>query len=299
MILPPNSQKRGAPSSALVAALLDLHGLAVIAHRGGSLLRPENTLAAFDHAADLGVDALECDVHLSRDGEVVVLHDSTLDRTTDAHGPVGALSASELARVDAGFRFGPAEGFPFRGRGCGVPRLHDLLERYRDRPIVVEIKGEEPTVAERTAGVIREHDAAGRVVVGGFSHEVLASLRRRMPDLVTSASMREAREALTRSSFWLAPRQPAFRLFQMPFRLKGRQVFRRPFVRVARRARLPVQVWTVNEPADMRRLVDWGVTGIISDRPDVALAFVRGGTRPGPPAVTSAPAGSPPPPAAP
>ncbi len=103
--------------------LLSLDHLNVIAHRGGSKLRPENTLAAFDHAVTLGVDAIECDVQLSRDGEVVVIHDATLDRTTDARGPVSSLSAAELGRVDAGFHFGAAQGHPCRGKGVYVPRL--------------------------------------------------------------------------------------------------------------------------------------------------------------------------------
>jgi glycerophosphoryl diester phosphodiesterase len=258
----------------VIASLLDLQRLSAIAHRGGSKLRPENTLAAFDHAVALGVDALECDVHLSRDGEVVVIHDPTLDRTTDAHGPVSALTASELGRVDAGFQFGPAEGYPFRGRAGGIPKLHDLLERYRDRPLVIEVKGENPETARRALGVVREHEAGSRVIVGGFSPAVLAAVRREMPGLVTSASRAEGRQALTRSYLWLSPRRPVFQLFQMPFRLQGRQIFGRGFVKAARRGGLPVHAWIVDDPADMRRLIDWGVTGIISDRPDLAMGVI-------------------------
>ena len=264
----------------MIAALLSLNRLIVIAHRGGSKLRPENTLAAFDHACALGVDALECDVHLSRDGEVVVIHDPTLDRTTDVQGPVGARSAAELARVDAGFHFGPAEGYPFRRQGCGVPRLGDLLDRYPDVPLVVEIKGEAPDTAERTLAVIRAHDAMDRVVVGAFSHAAIDTVRRSAPGLPTSASSREARAALTRSYFFLTPKAPQFQLFQMPFRLRGRQMFGRRFVRAARRAGLPVQAWIVDDPDEMRRLIEWGVTGIISDRPDIAIDVVKAeGTR--------------------
>ncbi len=280
----------------MTSTLLDLGRVTVIAHRGGAGLRPENTLAAFDHAAALGADALECDVHLSRDGEVVVIHDATLDRTTDARGPVADLTASELMRVDAGCRFGADRGLPFRGRGCGVPRLGDLLERYRDRPLVIEIKGEDPAVAERTVALIREHGADGRVIVGGFSQQILALVRRLLPAVATSASVHEVRHALRRSYLWLGPRRPEFRLFQVPFRLNGRQIVRRSFVRAARRSGLPVQAWIVDDPADMRTLVGWGVTGIITDRPDVALRFVGPGRRPG---STAAAAGLPPPPAAP
>jgi glycerophosphoryl diester phosphodiesterase len=268
----------------VIAPLLDLQRLSVIAHRGGSKLRPENTLAAFEHAVALGVDALECDVHLSRDGEVVVIHDPTLERTTDARGPVAALTASELARVDAGFQFGAAEGFPFRGRAGGIPTLHDVLGRHRDRPVVIEVKGENVETARRALGVVREHDAGHRVIVGGFSPAVLGAVRREMPTLVTSANRAEGRQALTRSYLWLSPRRPAFQLFQMPFRLQGRQIFGRGFVSAARRGGLPVHAWIVDDPADMRRLIVWGVTGIISDRPDLAMDVIAAlsGSRPPP-----------------
>ena len=92
-----------------------------------------------------------------------------------------------------------------------------------------------------------------------------------MPALVTSASRAEGRQALTRSYLWLSPKRPVFQLFQMPFRLQGRQIFGRGFVQAARRGGLPVHAWIVDDPADMRRLIGWGVTGIISDRPDLAV----------------------------
>src|SRR6185369_17288932 len=94
----------------------------VYAHRGGAKLRPENTLLAFDHGLALGADGLEFDVHLSRDGVVVVHHDATLDRTTSGHGPLSALTADQLARLDAGFHHEA-----FRGRCGGIPRLDDVL----------------------------------------------------------------------------------------------------------------------------------------------------------------------------
>jgi glycerophosphoryl diester phosphodiesterase len=259
----------------MLSRVLSLGHVSVIAHRGGSKLRPENTLAAFDHAVSLGVDALECDVHLSRDGEAVVIHDATLDRTTDARGPVGGLTAEELARLDAGFHFRPTDGHPCRGQGHGVPRLRDLLARHPATPVVVEIKGDAPEAVRPVLSVLDDTAAASRVILGSFSQPVLDEVRRLAPDLVTSASRREARQALTRSHFGLRPRPTAMRLFQMPFRLRGRQRFGRTFVRAARRANLPVQAWVVDDADDMRLLVGWGVTGLISDRPDVAVKTVR------------------------
>jgi glycerophosphoryl diester phosphodiesterase len=258
----------------MLSRLLSLREPAVIAHRGGSKLRPENTLAAFRHAASIGVDALECDVHLSRDGEVVVIHDDTLDRTTDATGPVARFSAVELASIDAGARFRPEDDFPFRGQGLGVPRLVDVLNACPEVPVVIEIKGDRPETARRALEVVRAADAEARVMMGGFSQAVLGEVRRRAPGLVTSASRAEVQSALRRSWLFLAPRRSGYALFQIPLRLRGRQILTRRFVRVARRSSIPVQAWIVDDEVEMRMLLEWGVTGIISDRPDIALAVV-------------------------
>lgn len=257
-------------------ALVALDRVAAIAHRGGSRLRPENTLAAFDHARSLGVDGFECDVHLSSDGDVVVIHDDVLDRTTNATGAVSARTAAELARVDAGYRFGEAEGFPCRGQGIGVPRLAELLTRHTEIPVIVEIKGDDAEVGRRTLAVIRECRAEGRVVVAGFSQMVLDEVRRLAPDIPTSASKIEAQSAFTRAKLWLPVKPSPARVFQVPFRFKGREVFGRRFVRAARRAGTPVQAWIVDDPSEMTRLVAMGVTGIISDRPDVAVRIAKG-----------------------
>jgi glycerophosphoryl diester phosphodiesterase len=256
--------------------LVSLSAPVVIAHRGGAKLRPENTIAAFDHAVALGVDGCECDVHLSRDGEVVVLHDATLDRTTDARGPVAALTAAELAAVDAGTRFEDEGGHPYRHRGFGVPRLADLLARFPSVDWVVEVKGERPEVAEAAIEVIRRAGATSRVILGGFDVGVMEAARRLAPELVTSAARLEARSALRRTRFRLRPRSTGFALFQMPIRVNGRPAFDEVFVRAARLGGFPVHAWIVDDPNDMRRLLGWGVTGLISDRPDVALSVLRG-----------------------
>ena len=262
------------PRAASVDRLLSLTDVSVIAHRGGSALRPENTMLAFDHAASIGVDAFECDVHLSRDGEVVIIHDATLERTTDASGPVSARTAAELSRVDAGFRFGEPAGFPHRGQ-TGVPRLVDLLTRHPTMPVVIELKGEDRALVPRALDVIQSCGALDRVILGGFSLDVLREVRGQVPDVPTGAASLEVQAAMRRSLIWLAPRVTGYRLFQMPVRFRGRAVLTRGFVRAARRALCPVHAWVVDDPSEMRRLIDWGVTGIISDRPDVARELVR------------------------
>jgi glycerophosphoryl diester phosphodiesterase len=245
--------------------------LTVFAHRGGAGLAPENTAAAFAQAVTLGVDGCELDVRLSKDGEVVVIHDATLDRTTDAVGPVSALTAAELARVDAGHRFDSAGGFPWRGRGEGVPRLAEVLAAHPELPFIVELKGDDPAVARAAAAVVRDRRALHRVCFGGFSDATVAALRAAAPSACTSGATEDIRHALYRSYFWVSPGRVPYQAFQVPETSNGTRVVSRRFVRAARRAGLVVHVWTVNAPHDIARLKAWGVDGVITDRPDIAL----------------------------
>jgi len=204
----------------------------------------------------------------------IIGYDDTLDRTTDAIGPVSALTAEELARADAGHQFGAAQGFPWRARAGGVPRLADVLARHTGLPLIVEIKGDRPEVATRAIEVIREAGAEDRVIVGGFGDVALGTVRRLAPGLPTSASRAEVRSAVRRAHLWLKPRRPAYSVLQVPLRFNGERVLRASLVRAARRARLPVHAWIIDDPEEIRLLIGWGVTGIISDRPDVARRIV-------------------------
>ncbi len=259
----------------------------VYAHRGGSALRPENTHAAFEHGLSLGADGLELDVHLSRDGGVIVHHDVTLDRTTNGRGAIASLTAAELAGVDAGFRFtAPDGGFPFRGRQIGVPLLRDVLARYPGVPLIIELKQPGEDLARRTIEEVRLANAVDRVVLGSFYYSALRAARRCEPRIPTGAAREETRWALYRSWVRWPLGRPAYREFQVPER-SGRTVIVTPqFINHAHGAGLPVKVWTVNDRADVDRLLAWGADAIISDRPDVAAAAVR--AHAGPPPTTHA-----------
>jgi glycerophosphoryl diester phosphodiesterase len=255
--------------------LLSFDRVLAIAHRGGAGVRPENTLAAFDGAVAEDVDAFELDVRLSRDGEVVVIHDATLERTTSAAGAVSACTAEALARVDAAWHFGPDRGFPFRGQGIGIPRLSEVLRRYADVPVVVELKGDSVELAHRTVEVIRQANAIDRVVVAGFAAATMAAVRRCAREMTTSACTPEVRRALFGGYVGISARRRAYQLLSVPERRGMWRVISRGFVRRAIGAGVPVHVWTVNEAEEMQRLIAWGVTGIISDRPSVAVAVAR------------------------
>jgi len=248
----------------------------VFGHRGGAGLAPENTFAAFERGVAEGVDGLELDVRLARDGEVVVCHDPTLDRTTDTTGPVSALSSRELAGVDAGYRFTTGDGvWPFRGRGVGVPLLRAVLTRFPAHALIVEVKGPEVELACETVRIVREAGAVDRVCIGSFRRAVVDEVRRLEPRLATGAASDEVRWALYRSWFGMFPRRVPYRALHVPQRREGHQIVTGRFLRGAHRAGVPVQVWVVNGVSDIQRLLGLGVDGIITDRPDVAVPAVQ------------------------
>jgi glycerophosphoryl diester phosphodiesterase len=246
-------------------------GPQVFAHRGGCALGPENTIIAFDAGAAAGADGIELDVHLAADGIPVVCHDDTLERTTDAAGPVGARTAAELARVDAGYRFEANGGFPFRGRHAGIPTLRDVLERYPALPIIIEMKEDAAAMGTAVAAVVRAADAVERVCAAGYGLRSITAFRQALPGAATSASHPEVRLALYRSWAGWPVRRPPFNAYQVPEHVGSLRVVSRRFLRHAHGAGLKVQVWTVDEEPDMERLLSWGVDGLISNRPDLAV----------------------------
>jgi len=244
----------------------------VFGHRGGAKLGPENTLLSFRRGLAAGADGFECDVRLSADQVPVVIHDATLDRTTDRTGPVNALTADELAGIDAACRFQPAEPAHAVREPVGVPTLRRVLNEFPGARVIIELKDTSDAVALAVATVVRECGATGRVCVGSFQRPVIEALRAAAPEIVTSASLPEAQHTLFRS--WLpVPRlgPPAYRALQVPEKSGRVRVVRPAFVRQAHREGALVQVWTVDAPADVRRLLDYGVDGIITDRPDWAV----------------------------
>jgi glycerophosphoryl diester phosphodiesterase len=228
----------------------------VFAHRGGSALAPENTMAAFATGLAAGADGIELDVHLSRDGGVVVHHDATVDRTTAGTGAVAALSRAELARLD-------------------VPSLADVLREFPDARVIVEMKVNARELAAAVVDVVRRANAVDRACLGSFGQRVLNAARSLDAAVATSAAREEVRWALYRS--WV--RRPSFGVpyscFQVPECSGTTRIVSRRFVEVAHRAGLAVQVWTVDDENDARRLLNWGVDALISDRPDVMARVVR------------------------
>jgi glycerophosphoryl diester phosphodiesterase len=245
----------------------------VFAHRGGCALGPENTIAAFERGLAAGADGLELDVHLSSDGVVVVCHDATLDRTTDASGRVDERTAAELSRVDAGFTYTDAGGMhPFRACGIGVPTLRAVLRRFTDVPIIIEMKVDHSEMGHAVAAEVVAASAVDRVCAAGDGSRAVRAARTALPAMATSACRWDVRLALYRSWLHWPVRHAEYGGYQVPETAGTIRVVSPTFVRHAHAAGLEVQVWTVDEVADMERLLGWGVDALISNRPDVAVS---------------------------
>lgn len=255
----------------------------VIAHRGGAGLWPENTLYAFERAARMGADVMELDVRLTADGALVVVHDATVERTTDGSGRVGEMTLAELKRLDAGYRWTPDGGrtFPLRGAGVTVPTLEEVFAALPGMRFVIEPRQGTPSPVKALCGVIRQNEAAERVVVGSFSQAVLDEFRRECPSVATSAGPAEVSKFLALHKTGLSEAfSPAMQALQVPEYAAGTRVLTREFLEAAHERNLEVHAWTVNEAADMRVLLEMGVDGIMTDYPDRLLALVGRGAAP-------------------
>ncbi|HXG85816.1 MAG TPA: glycerophosphodiester phosphodiesterase [Pyrinomonadaceae bacterium] len=249
-----------------------------IAHRGGAGLFPENTLYAFERAADLGVDVIEIDVRSTSDGTLVVIHDATVERTTDGSGRVVEMTLDRLKRLDAGYRFSPDGGktFPLRQSGVTIPTLREVFTAFPAMRFNIEPKQSAPSIIKPLCSIIREHKMIDKSVVGSFTQAVIDDFRRECPEVATSASTTEVAKFLGLYKAGLSKSfSPAMKALQIPeFAGVGKE-----FVAAARARNLQVHLWTINETADMKRLLDMGVDGIMTDYPDRLLELL-GRTKP-------------------
>jgi glycerophosphoryl diester phosphodiesterase len=253
----------------------------VIAHRGGMYLWPENTVHAFEQAVALGADMLELDLRTTADHVIVVLHDPTVDRTTDGTGAVRELTVERLKALDAAYRWSPLEGqgFPYRGQGLTVPTLEEVFEAVPGARFNLEIKQTEPTLVPRLCEMIRRFRAQNRVLVASFQDDAVREFRRACPEVATSATPNEARAFVALKLLPGTPYVPPAKALQVPERLGSLPVLTRSLVRSAHTANLQVHAFTINDADDMQRLITLGVDGIVTDRPDLMLKLLGRGRR--------------------
>lgn len=254
----------------------------VIAHRGGKGLWPENSLFAFERASALGVDMLEMDLRRSSDGELVVIHDSTLERTTDGQGLVAEHSLEQLQALDAGYRWTADGGqsYPYRGQGIRIPRLIEVLEGLPEVAKAIEIKVPDAGLEAQLCQLLEASGQGDRVLVGSFHERSLQRFRELCPGVATSAGPSSVRLLLTLD--WLGLGRllsPSYQALQIPERHGNWPIASVSLMRTARDRGLNVLLWTVNEQPAMRRLLELGAGGLITDHPERALELLGRSTR--------------------
>ena len=249
------------------------------AHRGASARAPENTPVAFRLAAEDGAGGLETDVHVTRDGHVVAIHDDTVDRTTDGSGLVREMSLAELQSLDAGFRFTPSGSatYPYRGKGVRVPELREVLREFPDLAVNVDIKEAQPGVEEAVLRVIEGAAAEDRTLVVSEHKPVIGRFQRLSGGRVrTGASRGESRLFYYLSALRLEGLlRPAYDALQVPVWHGDREVVTPRFLEAAHGVGVRVDVWTIDEPAEMRRLLDLGVDVVMTNRPGVLARVLQ------------------------
>lgn len=255
----------------------DLPQPLVVAHQGGDGLWPGNTLYAYERAAALGVDVLEGDVHRTQDGVLVLMHDETVDRTTDGSGLIEDMTLAELKALDAGYDWSPDDGqtFPFRGQGITVPTLEELFKTFPDLRMNIEIKLTQASMAQDLCNLIRQYNRQNLMLIASFHDARIQEFRTVCPEVATSASETEVRNLVIMNLLFLGRLYSApAHAVQVPERQSGIEVLTPRFVNTAHHRNMKVDAWTINETVDMQRMLDLGVDGIITDYPDRLLQLL-------------------------
>ncbi|MDD3996198.1 MAG: glycerophosphodiester phosphodiesterase [Sphaerochaetaceae bacterium] len=248
----------------------------IVAHRGDSRHYPENTIEAFVSAVAMGVDVIETDVHISKDGQIVIWHDPTLERNTDGTGRIEDYTVAELKRFDAGYTFTPDHGttWPFRGKQVKICLLGEALEACPNQRFNIDLKSADDAIVEAFIRTVDEHEAASRVLCASFHLKHLKRMRVLRPDILTSITTIEVLKAIAGHHLHLLPKvlhKERTTVFQVPVRQWGIEVITESFVSAVHKRNGVVQVWTINDAQEMRRLWNLGVDSIMTDDPATAI----------------------------
>jgi glycerophosphoryl diester phosphodiesterase len=243
-----------------------------LAHRGSRILWPENTAEAFQGAADLGYRYIETDVRITRDGVVVVFHDEKLERTTNGAGPVDRWSLQDLKRLDNAWWFDDCNDYPLRGTGVEIRSLDEVFEMWPNIHFNIDLKA--PQMEWAVADVIKRHRRENSTLIGSFFDHRIAKFRR-----ITRGAIAVSAGPSAAAGMWAASRvggtlRRPVAAYQLPFNYKALPLDRK-YIDAIHRSGAQVHAWTVNEAADMHRMLDLGVDGIVSDRPDVLNDVLR------------------------
>jgi glycerophosphoryl diester phosphodiesterase len=253
------------------------------AHRGGAGERPENTILAFENASLISPDILlELDVQLTKDLELVVIHDATVDRTTDGTGFVKDLTLAEIQNLDAGSRFTDSASttenpiYPYKSQGVKIPTLKEVLLKFPSYRFVVEVKPNEKSAAEKLISIVEETKSSERVLIGSEHFNVIQHIRAKKPSWKFTATAQEIFKLILLKNMWVESTDPMTALaFFVPETSNGIPVLSPELMLEWKRRGKPVVVWTINEEKDMHRLIDLGVNGIVTDFPSRLATILK------------------------
>lgn len=252
----------------------------ILAHQGGDGEFPSNTMLAFENAVALGVDVLELDVHSSSDGVLVVIHDDTVDRTTDGTGRVNEMTLEQLQALDAGYNWPTLANhdlldsgeFPYRGQGVKIPSLEEVFAAFPEMPISVEIKQESPSIAQALCDLIRQYEREDLTVVASFSTSAMQEFRQACPNVATAAVRPEVTTFFALNMVYLgAAWQPTTESFMVPEYQGDLHIVTERFVESLHAHNVVIYPWTINDGEQMQRMIDIGVDGLITDYPTLAM----------------------------
>lgn len=250
----------------------------VVAHRGDSINYPENTLPAFISAVKMDIDVVETDIHITKDGKLVIWHDPTLERNTNGSGTIESHTLAELKKLDAGYTFTKDGGktFPFRGKGVQICTLSEALEACPEERFNIDLKSKDIKIVDAFIKTIREHNAQHRVCGASFHLSNLKELRKKAPDILTSITTLEVIPLLLRQKLHILPKNFDKKIiFQIPRSQWGIKVVTPDFVNQMHKRGAVVMVWTINDEASMRELFAMGVDSVMTDDPKLVIKVAK------------------------
>lgn len=253
----------------------------VIAHQGGDGLWPGDTLYAFEKAVEVGADVLEMDAHITKDGKIVLMHDEKVDRTTNGSGLIEDLTLADLKQLDAAYKWSNDDNktFPYRGQGIEVPTLEELFQKFPEMRYVIEIKLTKNPIDKPLCELIRQYNMQDQIVIASFHDTAMQNFRDTCPEIATSASRTEVRNFVLLGKVFLSELiAPHYQSIQPPYDPKESMnipIMTRRFLREAHAKNIKVEPWTVDDPNLMKRYIQWGVDGIMTDRPDLMIEVLK------------------------
>ena len=252
-----------------------------IAHQGGNKVYPDESLLAFTNAVDMGIQVLEVDIHRTRDGVLVINHDETINRLTDGSGLIREMSWPGLQQVDGAYNWSP-DGltYPYRGKGVKILSLTAILDSFPQQVYDIEIKQHDPPLENDLCDLLRQYGVASdQVIVASFSDETLTRFQHACPEVATSLPVNKGTMLYILSRVGLERLLPLDAVVaQLPrsFNTKlGQLELDRRYINAFAKGDRQVWVWTVNDSIEMRRMLNMGAHGIITDRPGILMNFVQ------------------------